>query len=196
MNNLSYVDVSNLYIEDALRTMRLRPGAYGQAVATAYDIFFRPASDYFTLRENRPYVAGLDRLYNTVLYGVVGGGEPDFVLPEARVQYRQAPGRTAWFVVIGYAVALVGGAWAIWHRRRAGGQGPSPLVLGFLWSTVVWVMVVGNALEVGENNRFRLYTEPLVIALLAAVAVMWRRRQRAGRRAGERLAEIGVPPSA
>lgn len=177
MNNLTFVDVSNRYTEDALRTMRIRPGAYVQAVLTAYDVFFRPASDYFTLRENRPQVAGLDRLYNTVLYGVVGGGEPSFVLPEARVQYRQGPGRTAWFLVVGYAVALVGGAWAIWRRRSGGGDGPSPLILGFLWSTTMWVMVVGNALEVGENNRFRLYSEPLVIALLAALAVMWRRRR-------------------
>jgi hypothetical protein len=176
MNNLSFVDVSNLYIEDALRTVRMRPRAYVQAVATAYDVFFRPASDFFTLQDNRPQVAGLDRLYNMALYGVVGGGEPSVGLPEARVQYRQAPGRTAWFVVVGYAVALSGGAWGIWRRRRAGGRGPSPLVLGFLWSTVVWVMVLGNAFEVGENNRFRLYSEPLVIALLAALAVMWRSR--------------------
>jgi hypothetical protein len=37
-------------------------------------------------------------------------------------------------------------------------------------------MVVTNVVEVGENNRFRLYTEPLVIALLAALVVAWRWR--------------------
>ncbi|MDP9071098.1 MAG: hypothetical protein M3N68_07400 [Actinomycetota bacterium] len=55
-----------------------------------------------------------------------------------------------------YAVALVGGAWALWPGRRRGGQGIPPLALAFLWSTVAYVTVLSNAVEVGENTRFPL----------------------------------------
>jgi hypothetical protein len=31
---------------------------------------------------------------------------------------------------------------------------------------MLWVVVVGNALELGENNRFRFVVDPLCVALL------------------------------
>ncbi len=75
-----------------------------------------------------------------------------------------------------YAVALVGGAWALWPGRGRGGpaRGIPPLALAFLWSTVAYLTVLSNAVEVGENTHFRLYTEPLVL-LLAALVAAWAR---------------------
>lgn len=44
-NNLAYVEVSDAYLADAVRTVRLRPGAYFQGVATAMETFSgRPAT--------------------------------------------------------------------------------------------------------------------------------------------------------
>ncbi|MDP9419722.1 MAG: hypothetical protein M3P53_06190, partial [Actinomycetota bacterium] len=57
-------------------------------------------------------------------------------------------------------------------------SGPSSLLLAFLWSTVAYVAVVSNLVEIGENDRFRLYTDPLVLVLVAALAVTWRARRR------------------
>lgn len=178
-NNLTYVDVSNGYLEDAVRTMRIRPGAYLQGVVTAYDIFFRPTSDFFTLATNRQRVGGLESLYNVAVYGVVGRGPGPSLFPDHNVkEYGHTPGRTAWLAVLAYAIALVWAPWALWRGRRGRHHGIPPLLLGFLWSTVLYIMVLGNALEVGENNRFRLYTEPLVLVLLAALVVSWRRSRR------------------
>lgn len=188
-NNLVYAEASNRYMADVRRSLRLRPRAYLQGMATAYDIYFRPSSDFFNLVENRQRVSAYVHLYNFVVYGVVQGGQANTAFPDAAVQYRQGPGRTAWLVVVGYALAILGGAWALgrrgwrgWRgrRRRLGPPtGPPSLVLAFLWSTVVYVTVVADTLEVGENDRFRLYTEPLVVALLVALVVGWRVRRRA-----------------
>lgn len=177
-NNLTYVDVSNGYLKDAVRTIRIRPSAYLHGVATAYDIFFRPTSDFFTLAANRQQVGGLESLYNVALYGVVARGPGPSAFPDHNVKaYGQPPGRTAWLAVLAYAVALVWPPLKLWRGRREDQQGLAPLLIGFLWSTVLYVMVLGNAVEVGENNRFRLYTEPLVLVLLAALVVSWRRRR-------------------
>lgn len=178
-NNLLYAEVSEAYLDDAVRTLRTRPSAYVRGVATATEQFFRPPSDFFTLRDNRMQIGEFNRLYNRVVYGVVAGGDPVSVFPDVARQYRQGPARTAWFSVLLYAVALVGGAAELWFGRRRRGSGPGSLLLGFLWSTIAYVMAVSNLLEVGENDRFRLYTDPLVVMLVAALAVTWTGRCRA-----------------
>jgi hypothetical protein len=178
-NNLLYADVSQAYLDDAVRTLRTRPGAYVQGVATATEMFFRPPSDFFTLRDNRMRIGDFNRLYNRVVYGVVASGESVSVFPDVARQYRQGPPRTGWLSVLLYAVALVGGAAELWFGRRRRRSGPGPLVLAFLWSTVAYVVVVSNLLEVGENDRFRLYTDPLVVMLVAALALTWMGRRRA-----------------
>ncbi|MDP8975713.1 MAG: glycosyltransferase family 39 protein [Actinomycetota bacterium] len=197
-NNLTYVDLSNRYLKDAVEVLRTRPGAYLKAVAVAYDIFFRPTSDFFTLYENRQRVGGLENLYNVGVYGVVSGGPGPSQFPDHRVKgYGHEPGRRAWLAIVAYPVAILWGAWALWSRRRLDHLRPPPLVLAFLWSTILYVMVVGNALEVGENNRFRLYTEPLMIVLLAGLVVSWLvGRRQASDGANETVAEPAAEPAA
>ncbi|MBW3613757.1 MAG: glycosyltransferase family 39 protein [Actinobacteria bacterium] len=178
-NSLFYADVSKLHEPDALHVLRERPGAYLRGVATAFNVFFRPSSDFFVLGGSRSHVETWDRLYNFAVLGVVQGGTPSDRMPDAAVHYREPPGRTAWFVVAAYLVALAGGAVVLWRRaigRRA--PGPPTLVLAFLWSTIGWITLVSNLVEVGENNRFRLYADPLALALVAALVVMWRGSRR------------------
>jgi hypothetical protein len=60
------------------------------------------------------------------------------------------------------------------QRRAAGGLGaggraldrPQRVVLGFLCFNIAYVALVGNLLELGENNRFRFETDPLSLCLL------------------------------
>lgn len=186
-NSLFYADISKLYERDALHVLRVRPGAYLRGVATAFNTFFRPPSDFFTLAGNRQQVKTLDHLYNVAVFGVVEGGTPSDRFPDGNLHYRENPGRTAWFAVIAYVVGLAGGAVVLWRSIRGGRhRGPPVLVIAFLWSTVAWVTVVSNFVEVGENNRFRLYADPLALALLAALVIVVRRartREREGARA-------------
>ncbi len=177
-NNLNYVAVSDAYLDDALRTLRARPDAYVQGLSTAFEIFFRPPSDFFTLEQNRNDIAGYNSLYNRVFQGVVASGEPVSTFPDVARQYRQGPARTAWFSVFLYVVAIVGGAAELWIGRRSPRFRPSQLVLGFLWSTIIYTVAVSNLVEVGENDRFRLYTDPLVLFLVAGLTVTWLRRRR------------------
>lgn len=186
-NNLLYLDLSDRYLKDAVGTLRIRPDAYLRGLLLAHQIYFRPSSDFFGLGENRERVRGLDYFYNVAVYGVVAGGQGADRIPEARVQYRQGTGRTAWGVVLLYSVALLGGAVELWRgrfKRRDGAR----LTLWFLWSTIVYIMLLGNALEVGENNRFRSMGEPLAVVLIAALIIGWWRELRGMRsRAGAML---------
>ncbi len=153
-------------------------------------MFFRPPSDFFALRDNRTQIAGFNRVYNRVINGVIADGDPVSVFPDVGRQYRQGPPRTAWFSLLFYLVALIGGPIELWLRRRRREARPGSLVLAFLWSSVVYVILVSNLLEVGENDRFRLYTDPLVMLLVAALALAWRSRRRQAQ-SGE---EPATPP--
>lgn len=177
-NHLLYAEVSDAYLGDALRTLRTRPDAYLQGVGTAVEIFFRPPSDFFALSRNRTELAGYNPLYNRLVQGVVASGEPEPGFPDVGRQYRRGAPRTAWVWVALYAFAFVGGAAELWFGRRRRRSGPPLLLLVFLWSSVVYLVAVGNLVEVGENDRFRLYSDPLVILLAAALAVAWVRRRR------------------
>ncbi len=179
-NNLLYADVSDAYLADGLRTVRARPGAYVRGIALAVETFFRPPSDFFALSGNRAELAGFNTLYNRVVQGVVTSAEPEPGFPDVARQYRRGPARTAWVWVGLYAFAIIGGAAELWFGRRRGPSGPPLLLLAFLWSNVVYLVAVSNLVEVGENDRFRLYSDPLVVLLLGALAVAWRQRHRIG----------------
>ncbi len=181
MNSLSQVGISQSYQRDSIHVIRTRPEAYLQGVKTAIELFFRPTSDFFTLAENRARVAPIERFYNKAILGMVAGGAGEVAIPDSDSQYRLGPARTAWTVVVAYAAAFVGGAVFLLKavfRRRAGVE--SVVVAGFLWFTIVYVFLVSNLIEVGENNRFRLYSDPLVLMLLATLIVKWRRAGRRG----------------
>lgn len=179
-NNLLYARVSDAYLDDAVRTLRARPDAYARGVATATEMFFRSPSDFFALAGNRVRLGAYNGLYNEVVYGVVASGDPVTGFPDAALRYRQGPPRTAWLSVVLYAVALVGGAAELWLGRRRRGYPSTWLLVAFLWSNVAYVILVSNLIEVGENDRFRLYTDPLVVLLVAALAVTWMGRRRCG----------------
>ncbi|MGI9120727.1 MAG: hypothetical protein ACR2G7_11515 [Acidimicrobiales bacterium] len=175
LNNILFVDVSNGALRDARRTLQISPRAYLRGMATAYDLFFRPGSDVLSGSPNADGVAWLQPVYR-VVYGVTSQ-QGHLSGPDPRVQYRQASTGTAWLLVVAYAVALMGGLWGLWRCRRGDIVGQPPLVLAFLWSTIAYVVVLSNAVEVGENTRFQMYTEPLVILLVAALVVLMRRRR-------------------
>lgn len=177
-NSLAYLAISQSYLHDAVQVIRTHPGVYVAGVQTAIELFFRPTSDFFTLAENRARVAPIEWLYNKALLGVVAGGRGEAVIPGSEDNYRLGPARTAWTVVASYVLAVAGGAVFLLRsliRRPSGGQRGVVVVVGFLWFTTVYVFLVSNLIEVGENNRFRLYSDPLVLMLLATLIMEWRR---------------------
>ncbi len=177
MNSRVFIAISNSYLRDSLHIIRNRPEIYLQGVAKATQQFFRPTSDFFTLAENRARVAPVERFFNKAILGVVSGGVGEIAIPDARAQYTLgSTSRTAWTVVAAYGLAAVAGAILL---LRSLFRRDTPLevvtLTGFLWFTVGYIFLVSNLLEVGENNRFRLYSDPLVLLLLATVVMAWRR---------------------
>ncbi len=148
LENRTFVRISSLYLQDDLWIIENRPGAYLDAVGHGIGDFFEPATTSAGLLNTSKfggYIAWFDR----IVYGRVG------------------PGRDGVFLIALYAFALASGM-AIVARRLRPGADPATMVVAFSLLAIIYVGIVGNLAEVGENYRFRLAIDPLALALAAA----------------------------
>ncbi len=161
-NHRAYLRISLIYLDDAGHVLRRNPGRYLAALPSAWLRFFAPPTGYKFVVENLSSIARLDRTYAAVLYGVPSAWRS----PPPRAN--PGPAMHAGYLwmaasIAGVAFALVAGVRDV-RRRQAD---PSRAVtLLFAAGTVLYVVLVVNSLEIGENNRFRMMVEPLLFALV------------------------------
>lgn len=152
LNHVAYLAISEQYLADALAVLRSHPQVVLRSLATSLPIYARPASAYAPLEGNRERIAGYERWCNLLLCGEIGR--------------TRATGGTCLLVAIGTPLLLVY-ALAVAGLALPGRPAPVPrAVMLWLVFNVAYVGLVGNLLEVGENNRFRFMTDPLLLALL------------------------------
>jgi hypothetical protein len=160
-NHYGYLRLSEAYLADALRLMRERPELYRAAVFEAWAIYFRSASSLkFLGLHNRRTLATAFDTYDYLLFGRVPWagfvrgprGEADF----AGARYLG--------LVVGLPLVFGFGVWAS-LAASSGLERRPRIVVAFLCFNVAWVALVGNLLELGENNRFRFETDALSVAL-------------------------------
>ncbi len=169
-NHEAYISISRDYFGDALWIILHRPGVYFHGVAKACYNYFKPQTEISHLSANshrlRTYVAA----GNLVLYGRLpftfdyrGTAKPVFLFSSLGIPL---------LMVFALFLASRGTDAALPAARNP----PARLVFAFLALTVIYVAVVGNTLEVWENQRFRFYTDPFFAVLLAIAADRMLRR--------------------
>lgn len=178
-NHIGYIEVSRRYMEDALRALTVRPDGAVRGVLAAAGFYFRPANEYYYVRENRDRISVFDAAFNSVFYG----------RPLYRDNYdRPESGRPiSWYVrgllrvsptvVVLYLATILIGFMTLFDGIRKRRFTPAAATLVFTAGTVLWITVFGVSLEVRENNRFRFPGEPLAVATVAAGVAHWNRRR-------------------
>jgi len=198
-NHKVYVRVSHQYFEDSIQFIRTQPADYARVLANSVRFFWLPGSDY-TL--DRAPIDGLDRFLNRFLFlqphGYFSNEQRGFAAPVSA--YAPGLGQMAWGAVLVYVAAwlfAVYAAWAILRSRNI--DRPRAATIAFLGLTVLYVTVLSNAVELGENNRFRFETDAvmwvlfvvLLTRLVGIAAARWRRGTPDSRATAER-APVGV----
>jgi hypothetical protein len=183
-HHLAYVAVSRQALHDALYVIEHHPRLYLRSVGEAFLMFLRPASDYPYLRPNRDAIERWASGYARFV-----AGQPRYVRDPWFVR---EPGTMGYVLLTSYALCAVAGlAWLV--RRQLRGGRPVDVTLGFLWLNIMYVSFLGNALEIGENQRFRFQVHPFMIAILcvlvARTAAAWR-KARLGSRLRERVSDL------
>ena len=169
-NYEGYLGIYRQYREDAFTSMRLRPAAYLRGQALAYAIYLSSPAEYSAGKawdRNRSKISALDATWRTAAYGQI----PRALTASTREGRGELANRALMagiVTMLSLVALLVFGVrllWTVLRRRRA----VTPPVLGVLfgWATIAYVTLAGNALDVGENQRFRYDVEPLLLLLTA-----------------------------
>ncbi|MBI4262889.1 MAG: hypothetical protein HY657_00805 [Acidobacteria bacterium] len=145
MNHIGYLRVSQQYLRDSLAVLRRHPRALAQASRDAWWIYSWSSSEYRFLNRNATHIAAWTRMVDRVVYG------------------RRGESARYLGLLIGLTAAVAFGLASLVSRAGASSE---RLLLAFLVFNILWVAVVGNTFEMGENNRFRFTTDALSLAIL------------------------------
>lgn len=157
-NHYAYLELSRTMAHDALQLVFRHPGAYLRAHAAAWLQWLRPTALDTNLSDGR-----------RVLRPWVDVWDHYLLLDVGQVFVLLALGAL-------FSLALLVDR----LRPRTVAQLPAPqraLWQAAAW-TALWITLLGNAVEYGENYRFRAYIDPLLLATLAAAATQLQSRLR------------------
>jgi hypothetical protein len=165
-NHVAYLEIARLYQSDALTLLAEAPGRYVDTLATGWLIFGLSPSEYWFFTPNRTRIAGWDRLWNAFVYGVPHAWH-SAMAPLDREDRAEVAGRVGYVWILLCTIAL-GLALHRGIRDLFGGAGERArgLCLLFMVANVLYVAVLGNALDYRENNRIRFLVEPLLVVLI------------------------------
>ncbi len=159
MNNPTYIELSRHYSIDAGYVVKHYPASCAKGLLESFHIYSIPASSYSFLKNNRDCISYLDRAYNLVLFGQF---DYEDVFAEDRTFFN-----SGLFIMLGYLFLIVYGFILIKRSLSRRTVNPTDVItVLFLWFNIVYITLLGNAFELGENNRFRFLTEPAAVVLL------------------------------
>lgn len=166
-NNTKYIEISKEYLKDAVYVIEHRPILYGRNVLYAVFVYCRPAGEYFLLEPNRSRIDVVEQLAGRIACGELQRKE---ITLDRGVQAGDVATQllhTGLFVLFGIPAVA-----AFTYRRARSLACGTPderanaATMLFILFIVIYVCVVGNVAEIGENNRFRFNIDPLLTVLV------------------------------
>lgn len=166
-NHSCFLPVYDDFLRGSLESVRREPGAYLRDVVDAWQISMRRA-DMSTPLPNRERISTAYDLWGTVVLAQVDTPIAYPLPSDAPDPFPREDGDpiTISLTFIGAVlVVLAAGTRALvrWVRYGLTVRRMALTLIGLL---VAWTLVVGNASELPENNRFRFLVEPLLFVVL------------------------------
>jgi hypothetical protein len=158
-HHLVYVEAGRYYLRDGLQALRAQPGYYLLALRQSFYIFFHSASDFDLIVGERRPIESFDGWWNRIFYGQWVNDESS----EARNSGISLL-NLGWWIVIAFVVVLAAGSIYLLNWRKNGTESQY-LLIAFMFINIIYVTLVGNLMDVGENNRFRFVVDPFLFLL-------------------------------
>jgi hypothetical protein len=159
-HHLVYVEASKYYLRDAIHVILTRPIDYLRSVNQAVYIYFHSSSDFDLIAGNRDILGAFDLWWNRLFYGQWKSDETS-IDRNSSISVEHV----GWWIVVGFLIVAVGSIIFIWKNCRHLTEPENMLVL-FMAYNIFFVTVVGNLMDIGENNRFRFTIDPFILILL------------------------------
>ncbi len=155
-HHLGFVAVGRSYQRAALWSLLHRPRLYLRGLGVGWRLFLRSGADSAWLEPNAGRVEPVERWFRAAQ------GQ------RRRMRGEAGAGELAWLLAAALVVAVTHG---LRRLHREGWRQPRAATVAFMLFTIGYVALAGNALELGENNRFAFLLQPFVLCLLALLAV-------------------------
>lgn len=147
-NNQVYIKASHLAMKDDIYVIINYPAVYTSGIFKSFKLYFDSPTKFNLLEQNVAKIKTYNRFFNSFIYGSS---------PNTTVGY---------FSIILIPMMLVLALLIIFGK---GIEKSKKYFSVFLIFNIVYVMIIGNFLELGENNRFRYYTEIFHIIIWALI---------------------------
>lgn len=168
LNHAAYIEISNQFKHDAITLIKLYPERWMQGFFSANGIYFYPPSNYFALYTNRNnlIMKNFELYYNKIIYGQIipYPWEKNFSLQDARDFRMQYVGILFVFLQLVSVIYAAYYCYMSWRKRDV-----EWVVWVFLLVNTLYVMTISNAVEAGENNRYRFMVEAFNFILFGLV---------------------------
>ncbi|MCC6298093.1 MAG: hypothetical protein IT314_02255 [Anaerolineales bacterium] len=171
-HHVVYVEVNHFYLQDSLRVIRAQPALYLNSIAQSLYIFFHSASDYDFLDLNRARISAFETGWNRLFFGQWDMNESLTERTETR-----SLRHTGWLILLTFVIAACGSVRYLWKTRTSLNDAKNLLIL-FMGFNLLYLALIGNLFDLGENNRFRFVVDPFVLMLFLFVAVDFIRSRR------------------
>lgn len=170
-NHLAYVSISKRYLKDDLYVMAHRPKALLAGLLYSWYYYYQSTGGYFGLDMNRNKTAPLDVLYDHLFYGAIPWRVWLPILAKLSPGYPAAPSlipRPFVFLLVGLPLVLFWGMRLAVKPQQAAAtlSRPQRMLILYVCLNIIYVALVGNFFECGENERFRFEIDPLHVVLL------------------------------
>lgn len=169
LNHLAYVKISKQLLADGKAVLAEDPRLWLKAQAQAWAGYFRPASDYPFLVRNVGHIQAWRVAYEVVANGrVIRAGTLGEGTTPAGVWWRRVLPQLGLWLLVGLPALTLYAGRAAWRAWRRGAEGrPVAVTLAYMVAMVLFTAFAGNAVEIGENHRFRYAVDFFFVAFLA-----------------------------
>jgi len=69
-----------------------------------------------------------------------------------------------WWIVAGYFIVTAGSLIFLW-KNRGNLAAPENVLILFMIYNILYITLIGNTMDIGENNRFRFTLDPFLSIL-------------------------------
>lgn len=184
-NHFSYIEISERFLAESFKTIWHDPIRYCETIVRSFFLYFRPPTETSFLDVNLEKIAGWNAFFTRWMTLQI--------LPfEKATKLDREGGFPISFLVCCYSWMILFPLTVVFGMRRSVALGKgSPAekkkraVLLFLLFNILFLSLILNMLEYGENNRFCFVVQPLVLILFGLFLTDWTASHKFGHRKGD-----------
>ncbi len=178
LNHLAYVSLSEKYCDDSIAIIKEYPLEYMKIVSYGFYNYFLPSNYYIFIHANRMKINFYDRIYNIIVYGqFLERFDPmDFNYTKSIIIHGfKMLLHCGIFIFAAYCLIFW---YSISYLIKCSNERNSAkyAVILFIILNMTYITLVCNAMEFGENQRYRFLTEPMAFVLIGVMLNDYRKR--------------------